>query len=152
MDWSAAITLAIAVLGAVLGLLNTWHSIDNRRLKVRVRFLNVVALDDSIDAGIEVTNLSAFPLTIREVGMTLRRARGRPAEVLLIVPRVASPRELPARLEPREQTTVYFKAAELPHIAAELGKAYAKTTCGETFKGETGALKQLRESMRDRSA
>ena len=37
MDWIGWVIFGLAVLGAALGVLNTWHSLDQRRVSLRVR-------------------------------------------------------------------------------------------------------------------
>lgn len=71
----AAITLAIAVLGAALGILNTWNSINDRRVRIRVVPKGSLAPGFS-GMAIEVVNLSAFPITISEIGFTIGRSQG----------------------------------------------------------------------------
>lgn len=70
VGWSEGITFAIALLGAVLGLLNTWIAIDQRRVRLRVSPAYALT-PNVIGFSIAVTNLSAFPLTISEVGLAL---------------------------------------------------------------------------------
>lgn len=76
------ITLAIAVLGAVLGLMNTWYALDRTRVKLRVRpkhAFPVGAADPRLTFCIEVTNLSAFAVTIEETGVFYKGTESRGA-------------------------------------------------------------------------
>lgn len=69
------ITLALALLGAVLGIINTWHSLDKSRVKLRVRPKHAIpfgVMDERLTFCIEITNLSAFAITVEEAGVSLR--------------------------------------------------------------------------------
>ncbi len=77
-----AITLAIAVLGAVLGLVNTWQGLDKSRVKLLVRPKHAIPLgaaNSSLTFCIEVVNVSAFALTINEIGVLYRGTKSRGA-------------------------------------------------------------------------
>jgi hypothetical protein len=67
-----AITLAVAFLGAVLGIINTWHGLDKSKVKLKVQPAHAIpygGADPAIGLSIQVINLSAFAVTIEEVGM-----------------------------------------------------------------------------------
>jgi hypothetical protein len=135
------ITLAVAVLGAVLGLINTWHNLDKSRVKLIVRpkhAIPVGAADPNIRFCIEVTNLSAFPVTVYDVGVFYRGSdnRGSLANPILI-----DGGGWPRRLEPRTAVSVYCRSLQQPgHI---IRCAYARTECGHTETGTSGALEQI---------
>jgi hypothetical protein len=72
------VTLSIAVLGAVLGVINTWRAIDSSRVKLKVlprHAIPVGGAPSHIGFCIAVTNLSAFPVTVNEVGVLYRGNR-----------------------------------------------------------------------------
>src|SRR3546814_11210717 len=74
-SWQEALTLGIAALGAFLGVMNTWQAINRDRVRLRVRPLSVMAIATGDQGyGIEVVNLSSFPVTVEEVGFTLNRS------------------------------------------------------------------------------
>lgn len=57
------ITLSIAVVGAVLGLINTWHGLDMSRVKLKVRPAHAIpvgAANPALTFCIEITNRSAL--------------------------------------------------------------------------------------------
>ncbi|WP_126173457.1 hypothetical protein [Altericroceibacterium xinjiangense] len=142
MTWPAAITLCIALLGAVLGIINTWNSVSQRRVKLRVSPAWAVGPFGGA-FGIEVTNLSAFALTISEVGFLHNRpVSSTPARIVVSDPVVTDGKPYPRRLEPREQVTVYFDPRTIPP-GKRLWRAYAKTACGELKHGGSPALDQL---------
>lgn len=141
MDWINGITLAIALLGAVLGILNTWIVIDQRRVRLRVSPAYALA-PGTVGFLIQVTNLSAFPMTVTEVGFTLPSNK----RAVITDPMFMDGKGWPRRLEAREPVTTYFDPTTLPKGQMNvLGKAYAHTACGEWAYGTSPALQQLRE-------
>ncbi|HEY4547739.1 MAG TPA: hypothetical protein VIG90_15140 [Pedomonas sp.] len=150
MLWKDALTLGLAVLGAVLGVMNTWNAISQRRLRLRVRPAVATAVGTGFRAfSIEVINLSSFAVTISEVGIVYGRARGkRPRRAALLNPSLTSGGKLPIRLEPREAFSAHFNPGDFAGKGAHLGLAYAATSCGEIAYGDSPALKQLRQALR----
>ena len=88
MDTKDAITLILATIGTVLGIINYWRSIRDEKVRLRVvpvlawNFGEVIMIIRSsmkigelIDRygiprmGVEVINLSKFPITLDEVGL-----------------------------------------------------------------------------------
>lgn len=139
------ITLTIAVLGAVLGLVNTWHALDRTRIKLRVRPKHAIPVggtDPRLTFCIEVTNLSACAVTVEEVGVSYRGTDRRGAYVQ---PVLIDGGSWPRRLEPRTSATVYGQPPE-PLQGHELKRAYARTACGVVRTGTSPAFKQLAAS------
>lgn len=137
-----AVTLAIAVLGAALGIINTWQSVDNSRVKLRVRPMQAVpvgAADPRFTFCIEVTNLSAFAVTVHDVGVFYKGTDNRGSYT---PPLLVDGKGWPRRLESRSSVTVY---GEPPHgkPGHPLRCAYARTECGATRTGTTPAFKAL---------
>lgn len=142
MTLASAVTLAIAVLGAVLGVVNTWNTINNQRVRLRVRPLWAITPMGRL-IGIEVTNLSTFPVTVSDVGMLYRRPRSKaPERAALTAPEFSDGGGWPRKLNPREQVTAYLQPMHLP-CGKHLWGAYARTICGEIAHGRSPALKQL---------
>jgi hypothetical protein len=143
MSYVQAITLAIAVLGATLGLINTWHNIDKSRLKLRIvpkRAIPVGSADPRLTFCIEITNLSAFAVSIEEAGVFYKRTKNRGA---IICPVFADGgTSWPRRLEPRSSVTVYSQAPS-SRSGHRIKCAYARTQCGVTVRAASPALKQL---------
>jgi hypothetical protein len=137
-----AMTLAIAVLGAVLGVINTWHAIDNSRVKLNVQPAHAILVggfNPAVNFCIEVTNLSAFPVTVCDVGVFHRNTESRSS---FISPVFTDGGTWPRRLEPRSSVTVYGQRPESPP-GHPIKNAYARTQCGVTVTGTSGALKQI---------
>lgn len=142
-----AITLSIAVLGAVLGLINTWYNIDKNRVKLKIRPAHAIPVNipnislKEINFCIEVTNLSSFPVTVSEVGFLYSDTKARS---VIINPIIIDGREWPRRLEPRSSVTCYIKL-DKSIIRNKIKCAYAKTQCGVIKTGKSPALKYIKK-------
>lgn len=137
-----AITLAIALLGAVLGVINMWRAIDASRVKLKVvpgHAIPVGGANPSVAFYIAVTNLSTFPVTVNEVGISYR---GTDKRAVFINPILADAGPWPRRLEPRSSVSVYGQRPDLMP-GHPIKCAYAKTDCGVTECGTSPALKQI---------
>lgn len=142
MDIIQAITFSIAVLGAVLGIINTWHNLDKSKVKLKVipkHAIPVGSADPRINFCIEITNLSAFPLTISEAGFMFRGSEVRASLINQSFPDGSS---WPKRLEPRTSATLYSQIPA-PPAGSIIKCAYAMTQCGEVVTGTSVALKQI---------
>jgi hypothetical protein len=144
--FAQAVTLSVAVLGAVLGIINTWQAMDRTRLKLKVTPKHAIPLggvNPNLTFCIEVTNLSTFPVTVCDVGVFYKAtdARGSITEPIL-----SDEGAWPRRLEPRSSVTVY---SQKPRSTAErkIRCAFATTQCGYTRTGTTPALKQIADSF-----
>lgn len=127
-----SVTLAIAVLGAVLGIINTWSGYNRDRLKLRVTQSN--AFDPRsgkwMATGVSVINLSAFPVTIEEVGF---HPTGNQDRFALFGGRTLSGEGLPARIESREAITFYV---QIQSGIPQDFRPYCKTGCNNTVFGK----------------
>ncbi len=138
------ITFSLAVLGSVLGVINTWKGFDKDRVKIRVspkHAIPVGATDPNIEFSIDVLNLSTFPITISEVGILYHGTKERGVSVN---PLLFDGSSFPRRLETRTSLTAYFYGEALVNAKLRAKCAYAKTDCGVTAKGNSPAFKQLR--------
>ncbi len=157
--------LCIALLGAVLGVLNTWYFYKSNRVRIRVvpklafdmssgRYITSECDDQSRQLqangaqqrwAIEVINLSAFPLTIDEVGFSDHTVMGNYA---MVQPELSRGKTWPVRLKPREKVVYYSTDGTLlPGRVLANPCAYAKTDCGYCFYGESLILSKLAFSM-----
>lgn len=146
MSYVEAITLSIAALGAVLGIINTWQSVSQNRLKLRVTPKHAIGFggaNKNTTFCIEVVNRSGFAVTIAEVGILYKGTDNRFAYVN---PILADRGPWPRRLEPRASVTVYGCRPE-PISGHRLKCAYARTDCGERVTGTSGALRQIASEM-----
>jgi hypothetical protein len=142
MTTTELVTLPLAVLGAVLGVINTWRGLDRDRVKLRVVPKIALAATPGLDPRprlcIEVTNLSTFAVTISEVGFL---QRGTDHRMALVQPILPDGGPFPRRLEARSGFTAYFApGAEAREGFANVTKAYARTECGEWRHGKSKAL------------
>jgi hypothetical protein len=133
-----SITFGFALLGAVLGVMNTWNAINRTRVRLRVSPSYLIAMPNGDPFfGIEVVNLSSFPVTIAEAGFFLPgRQRSVIVEPLWGV-------TLPRRLESREAVTIAFHPGEMAARKDRIGKAFCKTACGVEVSGDSPARRQL---------
>ena len=145
MEILTIVTFGIALLGAVLGIINTWRSIDRDRVKLLVtpnQAIPVGGLEQmhpNISFCIEVINQSLFPLTVSEVGFL---HKGLTSRAVVIQPLTPDGSSIPRKLEARESISFYMDRPQL-RDGHPLEFAYAKTSCGRTFKGVSPALREL---------
>jgi hypothetical protein len=137
-----AITLAIAVLGAALGVINTWHGLDKSRVKLKVRPAHAIpvgAANPNITFSIEVTNLSAFAVTVSDVGVIYH---GTDVRGSIVSPIIIDGVGWPRRLEQRSSVSIYGQRPDSEN-GRSIKCAYARTQCGVTVTGNSPALKQI---------
>lgn len=149
MNLVEAITLGIALLGAVLGIINTWYALSKDRVRLKVTpawaFADFGESKQSI--SIEVLNLGMIPVTVAEVGFRLAGA----GNERLVQPdaRLTQGGTLPYRLDPRTALTVVFWPTFLAEDKfSEVATAYARTQCGRVINGTSPALRQIVNLMR----
>jgi hypothetical protein len=146
MQLEQFLTLVIAIIGAVLGVLNTWRNFsqDRLRLKVVPKFAFPVGTTDMIHPGInfsiEVINRSTFPVTITEVGFLMRGTKERAA---VPQPILMDGSSFPRRLEAREAASFLLKYAASDPEKSNIYCAYASTACGSRITGVSPALKSM---------
>lgn len=147
MNLTESITLSIAVLGALLGIINTLISVNRDKPKIKVIpqwVLTVPAGYQSI--SIEVINIGLVPVTVCEVGLFLASKNRK-----LIDRRMNSldGRDLPVRLESRSSISLLLSSEILENANFErVSHAYARTQCGITVRGKSIALKQIVREIR----
>lgn len=153
-DW---LTAGTAITGAVLGVFNLWRQLSTERIKLRVSpsivietsrngvlASSTVQVDptsppQAVSLAIEVLNLSAFPVTIDEIGMTTA-GNGRLSFFGAVTKDQAS---LPIRVESRDSITLYTKSYATTEFA-KARQAFAETACGTRVLGESPAIASLR--------
>ncbi|MFA5351046.1 MAG: hypothetical protein WC357_06935 [Candidatus Omnitrophota bacterium] len=137
-----AITLAIAVIGAILGVINTLHGLDMSRIKLKVIPKHAIpfgGVDKRLRFCIEIINLSAFPITVSETGVFFYGTNRRGC---IVTPVFADNGHWPRRLEPRASVTVYSLIPESEN-GEKIRCAYAQTQCGYIKTGSSPALRQI---------
>lgn len=143
-------TIGTASVGAVLGILNYWNQLNQRRVRLIIRPMYAHSTNGGPTMfSIEVTNLSSFALTITEVGVTRWLGAKRGPRNAIFTPILIDGKAWPRRLEPRTAVSAYFDPRELSISSAMFAKAYAKTECGVYTYGNSPALRQLRQIARE---
>ena len=165
---TAIIGAGCGILGAVLGIINTWHQMSRTRVRLRVvpklawmidsqNFLTADrparGMEHSVRnrppdrVCIEIINLSAFPVTVSDVGFgRVSEPRG-----ILFRPELSPGKTWPVRLESRECFTAYGAAGMTPHeCTLKDAVAYATTDCGTTTYGSSPIFKDFVRSLKAR--
>ena len=149
LPWKDYLTMTAAMIGAALGIMNTWNSMSQRRVRVRVIPQFVTGVDGTpIGFSIEVINLSAFAVTLAEVGF--RTAEGR--KVPLPAASFSDNGRLPRRLEAREAVSAIFGPKDFSAPNVKLRAAYARTACGRTIHGNSLAGRQFSKMIEEIAA
>ncbi|MCH7499997.1 MAG: hypothetical protein IH886_08310 [Nitrospinae bacterium] len=145
--------LIIAVIGAVLGIVNTLRDFNRDRVKVRVSpaqafFTYGPNIEDKPRLSVEITNMSTFPVTINSSGLFFTNSKKHAQFIDAVT--ADNVRPFPKRLGPRESYSIYLDPS--PHLTMEKFQhtkcIYVKTACGETFIGKSPALSQLIEESK----
>lgn len=122
------VTLGIAVLGAVLGVVNAWRTWSMDRVRLKVSISHGV---DSMGGRIllvNAVNLSAFDLTVTRVGFHLL---GRRRHMQIPVPFLTSGDKLPVCLKPRTAVTAVVQFGAGDHVGwHSVESVYVGTACG----------------------
>jgi len=149
----AVVSLVIAVIGAVLGILNYIHRRSKDKVKLRITPPHIIGFP-GVEVAIEVINLGGFPVTIEEVGLILSKKEHKKLPLVDYID--LSGKSLPCRLGPREELTLGYSQSREDLLNepafAFVKRAYARTACGETHYGTSGALKGLIKEARKLSS
>jgi len=138
-----SITFAIAILGAVLGVLNTWMGLSKEKVKLVVTPKHAVPIGgapEQITFCIEVVNLSAFPVTISEIGISYG---GIDKRSVIPIPISMDGGTFPRRLEPRSAVSFFSEQPSSIVDGDKMKYVYAKTDCGVVKKGSSPAFKEM---------
>lgn len=132
------VTLSIALMGALLGLLNTWRSFAKDRPRLRVSVKGWLSSCGDSGFCVEVANTGFVPVSVSQVGILLRRPRGR---VFLFAPYGLGVQDFPHALGAGESMTVYAPPGtdENPALA-HASRAFVRTAAGLTFCGRRGEV------------
>jgi hypothetical protein len=141
ISWKDIITIGAASVGAVLGVMNTINAMSQQRMRVRVTPAFITTpQSEPLGFSIEVINLSAFPVTVAEVGFTVGGNRRVPVQS----PRFLNGETFPCRLQPREAVSAMFGPTNFPIMRGlTISDAYARTACGRTIYGNSPAGRQF---------
>lgn len=137
-----AVTLAIAAVGAVLGIINTWRAVDQNRVKLKVVPAHAIPYGDApqnIRFCVQVTNLSQFAVTLDDAGVFFRGTNKRGS---IVNPVFIDNGTWPRRLEPRSSVSIYSKIPT-SNTGHKIKCAFARTQCGRTETGVSPALREM---------
>jgi len=159
------ITLTLACIGTVLGILAAFANWRQRRVRISVKpFLHADTRDggnllwvtkspsgpasDFINGpffGVEVRN-HGVPVTIDQIGLTRRRDR----MLFTFTDLLPGGDKLPARMENEDALRLFtnVRAAEAWALLGEPHRAYVLTSTDKMFTGDSEAPAQVRSEMR----
>lgn len=142
MHENLSVTLSLAVLGAVLGIINTIHALqkDKIKLKVKPKWVILPQAPGLKHIGVEVINLGFIPVTISEIGFKISYFTDK--RLVLPNPVLLDGGDFPRRLEPRSSFSIYILDILDDPNFHKSKYAYAKTDCEKIFKGKSPAFKQ----------
>ncbi len=163
---TAIVGAATGITGVVLGVINTCHQISQNRIRLKVTPKLAYMIDANnymtIDRNggrlsdyhkkgipsrlcIEVTNLSAFAVTISDVGF----GDTKKLRQFFYQPELSPGKTWPTRLDSRESVVAYAKmGAELDPSVLGKARAYAKTDCGHICYGTSPIFKEYVHELR----
>lgn len=139
MSIIAGITLGIALLGAVLGIINTVHTVWRDRVRLKVTPMWMFAGGGESQMTIDIVNSGFLDVTITGAGFSEARGKG----CYWIVPALLlHGGHLPQRMQPRTTITVLLPVGtEDQEWMGKVKQARVKTACGRQFEGITPALR-----------
>lgn len=141
---TAIVGAVCGVAGAIFGVINTWHLLRRDKIKLKIipkHVIPVGAIEKApLNFGLEVINLSEFPVVIEDVGFLLSGGRH---GTLATIPGVETNGKLPLRLEPRSSYSKMFFIDQDTVNWSDVKSAYAHTQCGTEITGTSGALNQI---------
>lgn len=139
--WITYLTISLAGIGAILGIINTAYLLFKDRVRIRLSvrnafFVNVSPHQDGQTVfALEVTNLGFLPVTISQAGFEL--PDGSNNVIPLLGHNTPTGVQLPHRLEPRTSLSIYASIPETDAIKEHgCKKAFVKTDCKRTYKAK----------------
>jgi len=144
MNLITGITLGIALVGLVLSVINTMHSLNRDRIILQVipEWTNEFSRPF---LRVKVINLSHIAVSIEEIGFSLsRRRNSKKIPLTDIIPTDESPLPFPYVLQPKLSVPIIVSEEIIASKEfKDVKYAYARTSDGSTFKGNSNALKQV---------
>lgn len=141
------ITFGIAVVGAILGIINTVYAINKDRVRLKVcpvfgYTFGAPHLKEQY-IGVEIINLSMFPVSINQAGFMLENTTQR--AVILRPLTTQGAIYLPYKLPSREKITLYADYDSIMEDPILIKYAYCETECAILAKGKSKAIEQINE-------
>lgn len=147
MTATDTLTLVVAIIGAVTGVLGTgiafWTAYrqiadDKVKLRVGAGWFITPETRETPSLAISVTNLSKFPVTLRETGLL---TQGDTMRSISIRYTLSTGGRFPVRMEPRTSISVYYDPGFLASPDNRSAScAYAVTDCEETVESSREVL------------
>ncbi len=137
-----AVTLSVALLGATLGLINTYVILAERRVRLRVVPMGLLPQDqDTPSLGVEVVNLSSFPVVIASCRFQSGRFWVKDFYYQKGI-RTIDGEEFPVRIEPRNSIVLQSDYASLRKSpdASKLKYVAVRTVCGKKVLASCRAM------------
>jgi hypothetical protein len=129
--------LIFGIFGTALGMLNTWHAFDRDKVRIIVEPWVSTTPDEGTSIGIDVINLSLFPITIKGAGFTFI-GHGKNLDLSASF---NFNNKFPQRMKPFTSTTIFMGACQGDRWL-KVRHAYADTAHGKRFTGMTFALRR----------
>ncbi len=146
-EWIAMLGALVGVVLGVRSEIRAWRA-ERPRLRVvpKVGFATQNAGFPPVVLGVEVINKSALPVTIDQVGFTLKGSTDR----LTIMHPLASPSvKLPLRLEGHSSVGLWLDPARLdPGQVSRLKKGFVVTATDDEVAGASTALRRVARAGR----
>ena len=139
------VTLSLAVVGAGLGILNSWRLFDRDRIRLVVTPRLFVTSGGDSGLCMDVVNSGYLPVTLSQVMIGLRKPRGHN----LHFPPGPFSSELPKLMEPRTKATYFLPggADQNPDFRNAV-EARVVTECGRTFRGKSRSFRSYVKNLR----
>lgn len=143
-------TLTIAVVGAALGVLNTWRAFSQDSLRLRLNASFGIGGNGTHCILLTMVNLSTFQVTVVRVGFD--RLDG-DTHMQIPQPFFTQRESLPLRLEPRTSSTVMVPLGTLENDQiSQIKHAYVHTACGRKVLSRGTVFRQIANSVRTGTA
>ena len=162
VEWLA---LVVAIFGLSLGIYNAWTQSKLRRVRIKVIPLSVEVIRQGTSSefgsiqelpfrspGIEVVNLSAFPITVADVGYEFRTGENYPLSRLDKGGRFNGHfwifDKLPQRLEARSSLRVALWDKDEEYLKGKrIQRCYAITECHTSAYGRNPSLQETAKRL-----
>jgi hypothetical protein len=133
------VTLAVAIVGAALGIFNTVRGVFRDRPRLRVcakRFVHSLGYDGLC---VEVVNCGAVSVSVTQVGFEVSKPRG---HIFVFHPLPIGVQEFPQLLQPGTKMDVYLGGRAQQHPSLQQAtQPFARTATGVTFRGGRRAVR-----------
>jgi hypothetical protein len=133
------VTLAVALVGAALGIFNTVRGVSRDRPRLRVCAKRFVTSYGDDGLCIEVVNCGAVSVSVSQVGFEVSKPRG---HIFVFHPLPLGVQEFPHLLQPGTKMDVYLGGIAQQHPSLRRAtRPFARTATGGTFRGGRRAVR-----------